>query len=255
MGGSSRPEHPPHWDDKPDDRGQNDNREHRDRRNNNNNRDRRDNHDRWPDNRSDFRGKRAREDDHEVHAVKKPAGHRDYQEDYNKSNHTMENCRFLKNIYAKQLANDDAPKAIEDGPRRDGDDDNDDEQDRNPRHQYVNPTKTVHSIFGEKVSLESKRKRKLPKRAYLSVVNTDDLISDPRLLAWSHREISFSRADRWAAILEPGHFPLVLDPCINSVWFERVLVDGGSSIDILFRSSLPALKLTQADLKPYDAQF
>jgi hypothetical protein len=167
----------------------------------------------------------------------------------------MENCRFLKNIYAKQLANDDAPKAIDDGPWRDGDDDDDNEQDRNPCHQYVNPTKTVHSIFGGKVSLESKRERKLLKQACLSVVNTNDLISDPRLPAWSHREISFSRVDRWAAIPEPGRFPLVLDPCINSVWFERVLVDGGSSIDILFRSSLPALKLTQADLKPYDAQF
>jgi hypothetical protein len=32
-------------------------------------------------------------------------------------------------------------------------------------------------------------------------------------------------------------------------------MDGGSSIDILFRSSLFALKLTQADLKPYDASF
>jgi hypothetical protein len=30
-------------------------------------------------------------------------------------------------------------------------------------------------------------------------------------------------------------------------------VDGGSSIDILFHSSLPALKLTLADLKPYNA--
>ena len=36
---------------------------------------------------------------------------------------------------------------------------------------------------------------------------------------------------------------------------ECVLVDGGSSIDILFRNSLPALKLTQAQLKPYKAQF
>jgi hypothetical protein len=53
--------------------------------------------------------------------------------------------------------------------------------------------------------------------------------------------------------LEPGRFPLVLDPYINNVQFERVLIDGGSSIDILFRSSLPALKLTEADLKPYDA--
>jgi hypothetical protein len=105
------------------------------------------------------------------------------------------------------------------------------------------------------VSLESKHECKLLKRACLSVVNTDDLISDLRLPTWSHRKISFSRADRWAVIPEPGRFPLVLDPCINSVWFERVLVDGGSSIDILFRSSLPALKLTLAGLKPYDAQF
>jgi hypothetical protein len=125
MGGSSRPEHPPRRDDKPDDRGRNNNRERRDRRNNNN-RDHRDNCDWWPDNRSDYTGKRPREDDYEVNAVKKPAGHRDYQEDYNKalkgpcqihpkSNHTMENCHFLKNIYDKQLANDDAPKAIDAG--------------------------------------------------------------------------------------------------------------------------------------------
>jgi hypothetical protein len=167
----------------------------------------------------------------------------------------MENCHFLKNIYTKQLANDDAPKAIDDGPRRDGDDDDDDEQDRNPCHQYVNPTKIVHSIFGGKVSLESKRERKLLKRACLSVVNTDDLFSDPRLPTWSHHEISFSRADQWAAIPELCRFPLILDPCINSIRFEKVLVDGGSSIDILFRSSLPALKLTQVDLKPYDAEF
>jgi hypothetical protein len=105
------------------------------------------------------------------------------------------------------------------------------------------------------VSVESKRKRKLLKRAYLNVTNADDLIADPRLPAWSHHEISFSRQDRWAAIPELGHFPLVLDPCINSVRFERVLMDGGSSIDILFHNSLPALKLTQADLKPYEAQF
>jgi hypothetical protein len=172
-----------------------------------------------------------------------------------KSSHPMENCCFLKNIYAKQLANDDAPKAIDDGPWRDSDDDDDDKQDRNPRHQYVNPTKTAHFIFGRKVFLESKRECKLLKWAYLNVVNTDDLIFDPRLPAWSHHEISFSRVDRWAAISEPGRFPLVLDPCINSVRFERVLMDSGSSIDILFRSSLYVLKLTQADLKPYDAQF
>ena len=34
-----------------------------------------------------------------------------------------------------------------------------------------------------------------------------------------------------------------------------MLVDGVSSIDILFRNRLPALKITPAQIKPYDAQF
>jgi hypothetical protein len=78
----------------------------------------------------------------------------------------------------------------------------------------------------------------------MSITDTDGFITDPRFLAWSHREISFNREDRWAVIPEPSRFPLVLDPCINSVRFERVLIDGGSSIDILFRNSFPALKLS-----------
>jgi len=113
----------------------------------------------------------------------------------------------------------------------------------------------VRSIFVGKVSIESKRERKLLKRACLNIDNTDGLIADPKFPPWSHREISFSRKDQWAAISEPGHFPLILDPYINNIRFERVLVDGGSSIDILFRNSLPPLKITPAQLKPYDAQF
>jgi hypothetical protein len=84
----------------------------------------------------------------------------------------------------------------------------------------------------------------------MSVVNADDLITDPRFLAWSHQEISFNHENRWAVIPKPGRFP-----CINSVQFERVIIDGGSSIDIMFCNSLPALKLSQVNLKPYEAQF
>ena len=111
----------------------------------------------------------------------------------------------------------------------------------------------MHTIIGGKVSIETKRERKLLARACLNVANTDNLLTDPRLPPWSHREISFSRKDQWAAIPKPGRFPLVLDPCINKVQFDRVLIDGGSSIDILFKNSLPALKIAQADLKPYEA--
>jgi len=113
----------------------------------------------------------------------------------------------------------------------------------------------VYSIFGGKVSIESKRERKLLKRACLNVDSADGLVANPKFPPWSHREISFNRKDQWATIPEPGCFPLILDPYINGVRFEHVLVDGGNSIDILFRNSLPALRLTSEQLKAYDAQF
>jgi hypothetical protein len=177
-------------------------------------RDHRDNRDRRHDRSDVYSGKNPREDDHEVNVVKKPSGCRDYQDDYNKalkvpcqlhskSNHTMENCRFLKNIYAKQLATDDTAGAEDDAQQQDGDND-DDEHERDPHHQYVAPTKTIHSIFSRKVSLDSKRERKLLKRACMSVTNADGLITNPRFPAWSHQKISFNQEDWWAVIPKPG---------------------------------------------------
>jgi len=157
----------------------------------------------------------------------------------------MEECRVLNSIYTQRAAQGDAAKKNGKRDRR-SQEDEDDDQDRDPRHQYVSPTDVVHSIFGGKVSIESKRERKLSKRACLNVDRADGLITDPKFPPWSHREISFNIQDQWAAILKPGCFLLILDPCINSVRFERVLVDEGSSIDILFHNSLPALMLTPA---------
>jgi cellulose biosynthesis protein BcsQ len=87
------------------------------------------------------------------------------------------------------------------------------------------------------------------------VAKVDNLIADPRLPPLSHQEINFSRVDQWATIHKPGRFTLVLSPCINKVQFDMVLIDSGSSIDILFKNSLLALNISKADLKPYDAQF
>jgi hypothetical protein len=51
----------------------------------NNNRDRRDNRNQHGDHRDNFKGKRARDDDGEVNAVKKFGGRRNYEEDYAKA--------------------------------------------------------------------------------------------------------------------------------------------------------------------------
>jgi hypothetical protein len=55
--------------------------------------------------------------------------------------------------------------------------------------------------------------------------------------------------------LDPGYFPLVLDPVIRNVRFEKVLIDGGSAIDILFRNALTKLDIKPKDLEPYDTPF
>jgi hypothetical protein len=46
-----------------------------------------------------------------------------------------------------------------------------------------------------------------------------------------------------------------LDPVIRNVRFEKVLIDGGSALDILFRNALTELDIKPEDLEPYDAPF
>jgi hypothetical protein len=91
----------------------------------------------------------------------------------------MEECRVLKSVYTQRATQGDTAKKNRKQDRR-SQEDEDDDQDRDPRHQYVSPTDVVHSIFVGKVSIESKRERKLLKRACLNVDNTDGLIADPK---------------------------------------------------------------------------
>ena len=165
----------------------------------------------------------------------------------------MEECSALKNAFTGKKAKDADAKKPADTSR--GCEDEDEDNDKDPCHKYVAPIAQAQTVFSEKITTESKHEHKLLGRKCLNVSCDNERISDPRLSPWSHREISFSRQDRWAAIPESGRFPLVLDPCINTIRFERVLVDGGSSIDLLFHNSLPHLRLTKADLQPYQVQF
>jgi hypothetical protein len=89
----------------------------------------------------------------------------------------MEKYRVLKSIYTQRAAQGDAAKKNGKQDKRSQEDD-DDDQDRDPRDQYVSPTDVVHSIFVGKVSIESKRERKLLKRACLNVDSADGLIVD-----------------------------------------------------------------------------
>ena len=67
--------------------------------------------------------------------------------------------------------------------------------------------------------------------------------------------ITFSRADQWANIPYIGCFPIVLDATVQKVLFRKVLVDGGSALNLLFAEALKELGLRITVLTPLDSSF
>ena len=70
-----------------------------------------------------------------------------------------------------------------------------------------------------------------------------DMVADPKYLDWSEYPITFSRAYQWADIPYLGNFPLVLDPTIHNVRFKKVLIEGGSALNLVFARALTELGL------------
>jgi hypothetical protein len=65
----------------------------------------------------------------------------------------------------------------------------------------------------------------------------------PTPLRWSQVPITFSRADQWTSFSEPGRFPLVLKPVVTGSRLNKVLIDGGSGLNVLFTKTLKKMKL------------
>jgi hypothetical protein len=55
--------------------------------------------------------------------------------------------------------------------------------------------------------------------------------------------ITFSRADQWTSFSEPRRFPLVLKPVVAGSKLNKVLIGGGSGLNVLFTKTLKKMKL------------
>jgi hypothetical protein len=100
---------------------------------------------------------------------------------------------------------------------------------------FQEPDKTVNVLFG---GLPTRRSQKATKR---EVLNIEPAVPTP--LRWSEVPITFSRADQWTSFSEPGHFPLVLKPVVAGSRLNKVLIDGGSGLSVLFTKTLKKMKL------------
>ena len=87
------------------------------------------------------------------------------------------------------------------------------------------------------------------------IVASEETTANPSYRPWSEVPITFSRADQWADIPYTGCFPLVLDAIVQKVFFRKVLVDGGSALNLLFARALRELALGITDLMPSDSSF
>jgi hypothetical protein len=53
-------------------------------------------------------------------------------------------------------------------------------------------------------------------------------------LRWSEQPITFSRADHWVHILDPGSYSLVVEPVVEGALLAQTLIDGGSGLNVIF---------------------
>ncbi|XP_051219672.1 uncharacterized protein [Lolium perenne] len=63
----------------------------------------------------------------------------------------------------------------------------------------------------------------------------------PEYIDWSNQSISFSKADHLKAVPRPGHAALVLEAQIGGYNMSKVFMDGGSSLNLLFASTMNAM--------------
>jgi hypothetical protein len=138
-------------------------------------------------------------------------------------NHTTEQCyqlrRALKSTPEPPHPHDKKGKKKNDG----GNDD------------FQEPDKTVNVLFD---GLPSRWEQKATRR---EVMSTEPVVPTP--LRWSEVPITFSHANQWTSFSEAGRFPLVLKPVVAGSRLNKVLIDVGSGLNVLFTKTLKKMKL------------
>ena len=83
--------------------------------------------------------------------------------------------------------------------------------------------------------------------------------STAEFMHWSEKPISWSQADHPEVMPSPGSYAMVLDVTLaterRAARFSRVLIDGGSSINILYRDTMEKLNIKAKQLMPSRTVF
>jgi hypothetical protein len=85
------------------------------------------------------------------------------------------------------------------------------------------------------------------------------LVVDPVIgniyLDWFDKPITFDQGDHPNRVPSPGKYPLVVDPVIGNVTLTKVLMDGGSSLNIIYAETLGLLQIDLSSIQTGTAPF
>jgi len=198
---------------------------------------------------------KRRHDDNMVAAVnqarKAPKPSRDQPKDYFEKllespctnhegpvRHLLKDCNLMKRFLAGKAGNRKEPDAHHGAPPRREED------------EYPEEDGAIMMIFGGSASSLSRREGKLVRR---EVYSTERAV--PTYLRWSEAPITFDRSDHPDHIPQPGRYPLVVAPLVGTKRLQKVLMDGGSGLNILYVETLDALGIPRSRLRPSTAPF
>jgi hypothetical protein len=105
-------------------------------------------------------------------------------------------------------------------------------------------------IYGGQAANASARHRKQERREVCSVK-----VAAPVYLDWSDKPITFDQADHPDHVPSPGKYLLVVDPVIGDVRLTKVLMDGGSSLNIIYAETLGLLRVDLSSVRAGAAPF
>ena len=105
-------------------------------------------------------------------------------------------------------------------------------------------------IFGGSDAICSKRQYKV---RYREACVAETVV--PSFLSWSESLITFDQRDHPSHVARPGHYPLVVDTIVHKKRLTKVLMDGGTGINILYVDTLDVMCIPQSELHPVTSPF
>jgi hypothetical protein len=105
-------------------------------------------------------------------------------------------------------------------------------------------------IYDGQVANASARHRKQERREVCSVK-----VAAPVYLDWSDKPITFDQGDHLDYVSSLGSYPLVVDPVIGNARLTKVLINGGSSLNIIYAETLGLLGIDLSMIRAGAAPF